>query len=149
MDTVTYPSSDVIRVLNDRFVPLKLKVEENATLAEEFHVIWTPAFLCLDANRRVWVRTYGYLPPEEFIPFLWLTEGRYRLGGKQYAEATKIFEDLVLQWSKSHAAAEALYWEGVAYYRLGRTGSLMQSWQRLKEEYPQSIWHLKSSFIFQ
>jgi hypothetical protein len=45
MDTVTYPDPRVAQLIQGYFVPFKVNVKQDARLAEQYRVNWTPAVL--------------------------------------------------------------------------------------------------------
>lgn len=148
MDTVTYPHPEVIMRLGQRFVPMRLQVDKAAELASQFNIVWTPGLVVLDGSKRVWVRTFGYCPPEEFLPWLALSEGKFHFGRAHFDKAEACFAECHATWPKSHAAPEALYWQGVARYKQGDVQGLGQFWYRLRREHPESLWTQKASFLW-
>ncbi|MBM3267184.1 MAG: hypothetical protein FJZ01_05985 [Candidatus Sericytochromatia bacterium] len=148
MDTVTYPDDQVVARLGERFVALRLQIDKHEPVARQFNAVWTPTLLVLDGDMHVWVRTFGWYPPREFVPWLALAEGKYRLGRGQTGAAADLFDECAAQWRDSHSAAEALYWKGVALYKQGDKDGFGKAWYRLRREHPESIWTQKASFLW-
>ncbi len=148
MDAVTYPDPQVIERLGRRFVALRLQIDQHRELARQFNAVWTPALLVLDGDMHVWVRTFGWYPPPEFVPWLIAAEGKFRYGRGQYGAAADCFEECATRWRGSHSAAEALYWKGVSLYKQGNKEGLGKEWDRLRREHPDSIWTQKASFLW-
>ena len=148
MDTVTYPATEVQDMLRSRFVPVRLEIRENAALASRYNAVWTPAFLCLDADDRVHARTFGYLPPVELMAHLALWEGKFALDRGDYVRAERCVDEVATRWPHASSAPEALYWKGVAFYKKGDHHGLAASWSKLRQAYPDSGWQIRSSFLF-
>ncbi len=145
MDTVTYPDSRVAQFIAEHFIPVEVRVKDNPRLVEEYLVAWTPNVLILDDAGKVHYRIEGYLPPEAFLARVSLGIGKYWLHGKYFEAARERFEEVATRHARTNAGAEALYWLGVAQYRLAHDpGQLRPSWQRLAQEYPQSAWALRT-----
>jgi hypothetical protein len=141
MDTVTYPDPRVAQFIAGHFVPARVRVKENPDLVEEFLVGWTPNVVIADEQGKVHYRVEGYLPPEEFLAHLSLGIGKYWLNYKQFERARGRFEEVARRHARTDAGAEALYWLGVAQYKLSHDpAQLRPNWQRLAQEYPNSEW---------
>jgi hypothetical protein len=145
MDTVTYPDDRVVQFIQQDCVPARVKVKESPDLVEEYLVSWTPNAVLADEQGRVHYRVEGYLPPEEFVARLSLGVGRYWLDRQQFARARGRFEEVARRHAGSGAAAEALYWLGVAHYKESHDpAQLRLGWQRLAQEYPDSEWTVRT-----
>ena len=141
MDTVTYPDERVASFVRQHFIPAKVNVREQPDVAARHDVIWTPNVVIGDDSGKAAYRVEGYLPPEDFVAQLALGLGRYQLERQQYARAAHHFEEVARRHQGSDAAAQALYWLGVARYKESKDpGQLRPSWDRLVREYPASEW---------
>jgi hypothetical protein len=141
MDTVTYPDRRVAEFLVNHFVPARVRVKESPRLVAEYLASWTPNVVVIDGPGNVHYRVEGYLPPEEFLAHLSLGIGKYWLNLKQVDRARGRFEEVAQRHARTDAGAEALYWLGVAQYKLSHdTAQLRPIWQRLAQEYPSSEW---------
>lgn len=149
MDTVTYLDPQVSEFLRTRFICVRISIERDPKLADRYNAIWTPALLCLDADDRVHARTFGFLPPEEFLAHLALWEGRFALDRGDYVRAERCFDEVATRWPHASSAPEALYWKGVAFYKRGDRQSLASTWQELTDRYPESAWQVRTSFLFE
>ncbi len=139
MDTVTYPDPRVATFIAGHFIPARLRVKESPELAHEYLVGWTPNVVFLDDLGKVYYRVEGYLPPEDFLAYLSLGVGKYRLSRKFFEPAGVRFDEVAKRHPGTDAAAEALYWLGVAQYKQSHDpAQLRPSWQRLAQEYPKS-----------
>jgi tetratricopeptide (TPR) repeat protein len=146
MDTVTYPDRRVADYIKQHFVPFKVNVREKPDVAAAFDVVWTPNVVVADEAGKVHYRIEGYLPPEDFIAQLALGLGRYQFDRSQFAGAIHHFEEVTKRHAGTDAAAQALYWLGVASYKKSNDpGQLRPSWERLVKEYPKSEWAKKAN----
>jgi hypothetical protein len=145
MDTVTYPESRVAAFLVDHFIPARLRVKDNRELIQEYLVSWTPNVVVLDEQGKVHYRIEGYLPPEDFLAYLSLGLGKYRLHRQRFEPARERFDEVARRHAGTDAGAEALYWLGVAQYKQSHDpAQLRASWGRLAQEYPRSTWTQRS-----
>ncbi len=88
----------------------------------------------------------GYLPAEEFLSQLELGLAQSAFARKQWAEAQERFRRIMEQFPKSEAAPEALYWAGVAKYKVsGDASALADTARQFTQKYPESVWAKKSS----
>ncbi len=88
-----------------------------------------------DEDGKVRYRIEGYLPPEDFIAQLALGLGRTDLDRQQFDRAAHHFEEVTKRHRGTDAAAQALYWLGVARYK----GSKDPGQLRLGDSVP-SFW---------
>ncbi len=141
MDTVTYPDQRVAAFVVQHFVPHKVMVKEKPDVAARYEVSWTPTVVLAEEDGKVRYRIEGYLPPEDFIAQLALGLGRTDLDRQQFDRAAHHFEEVTKRHRGTDAAAQALYWLGVARYKGSKDpGQLRPSWERLVQDYPHSEW---------
>lgn len=141
MDTVTYPDPRVAAFIAGHFIPARLRVKESPELVQEYLVAWTPNVVFSDDSGKVHYRVEGYLLPENFLAYLSLGVGKYRLHRKHFEQAGERFDEVARRHPGTEAGAEALYWLGVAQYKQTHdSAQLRPSWQRLAQEYPNSEW---------
>lgn len=145
---MTYPDAEVISHIEGRFIPVKLQIDRETELARRHNVHWTPGLLCLTPDGTVQHRFVGYLPPEEFLALLHLMEGLTYFHRGGFEKARDFFDRVAARWPRSQSAPEALYWLAVSHYKLGDKDKLVENWTKLRDQHPQSVWHLKSSFLF-
>ncbi len=69
MDVNTFKSPEV-EALADKFLWVKVDVDEQKELAARFHVHGLPHTIVLDTKDRTIAQVDGYLPPERFVRFL-------------------------------------------------------------------------------
>jgi hypothetical protein len=129
MDTVTYPDPRVAAFIGGHFVPVRVRIKEAPELAQEHLVGWAPNVVVADDQGKAHYRVEGYLPPEDFLAHLSLGVGKYALNHKNFERARERFEEVARRHPGTDAGAEALYWLGVARYKLFRDpAALRPSW---------------------
>lgn len=139
---MTYPSADVQALIAAQFVPVRLALNraEDRPLFRAYQVIWTPTIVIGDRRGVAHYQSPGFLPPDQFAAMLRVGLGRALTAWSRFDDATTqlqaVAEDRGSAW-----AAEALYWLGVAWYLQARKRApMMRAWQRLRDDYPTSIW---------
>jgi hypothetical protein len=145
METVTYSDHRVAGFIERDCVPVKVAVTDEPALVDEYLVTWTPTIVFADERGRAHYRVEGYHPPAEFVARLALATGRFLLNGDRFAEAAVRFEGVSARHPGTAAAAEALYWHGVARFKERHDpAELRPSWDRLAGEFPDSEWALRT-----
>jgi hypothetical protein len=153
MDARTYPCGGAAALIEREFVPVKFNVKEPRgefrDLLRMAKPLFTPLLLWLDATGTELRRTTGYLPPTELEGELRLVLGLADLLHARYAEAYARFREVADRLGDTHAAPEALYWAGIAGYRLEGRGleGLTPEWAELQGRYPGSTWALRASCL--
>ena len=100
--------------------------------------------LILDSKGEERFRLEGYLPRDEFRAQLELSLARVAFMGKQWADAESRFAQVLERYPNSHAAPEALYWKGVSHYKATNDHTVLGELPGQFNQYPDSIWALKS-----
>ena len=100
--------------------------------------------LILDSKGVERFRLEGYLPRDEFRAQLELSLARVALMSKQWADAESRFAKVLERYPNSHAAPEALYWKGVSHYKTTNDHTVLGELPGQFNQYPDSIWALKS-----
>lgn len=140
MGAVTYPTEGMGSFIDLNFLPVQVEVSSQA-LMEKYGVSWTPTILVLDADGKEHYRTVGYIPPEEFIPLFMVGKARWALDTGQLAEARAILEEMLGRCPHPRAAAEAIYFLGVARYKMTHDPKpLRTAYEELKAKFPESEW---------
>lgn len=153
MDEVTYRRDEILELVGREFSAVKFNVKEVRAeyrdLLRMARPLFTPLFLFLDWTGTELRRTTGYLPPPEFVGELGLVLGMADLLHARYGEAYGRFRAVAEESAGTHAAAEALYWAGVAAYRREGRGleGLTPEWQELGNRYPESTWAIRASCL--
>ena len=110
------------------------------------HALWTPTVLVLDPSGAERRRIEGYLPRDEFLAELHLGLARVHFERKQWAEAERLYEQVIEQFPETAAAPEAIYWRGVSRYK--RTNDhleLPKITEALQPRYGDTVWAKKAS----
>jgi TolA-binding protein len=92
------------------------------------------------------VRIEGYLPPDDFHAKLHAALARVAFMQKHWADAERIYRQIVERFPNTLTAAEALYWAGVSHYKgtNDHTG-LPHLAVELQNRYPNSQWAKSAS----
>lgn len=105
-----------------------------------YEVLWTPTVLVLDADGVERFRLEGYLPREEFSAQLELGRARLAWVQKRWEAAQAIYEGVIRLSPKTVAAASALYWGEVCYYKRTQDHTRLRPMaERERQEYPASL----------
>ena len=82
----------------------------------------------------------GFLPPEEFIPWLILGRGRMHFDDKELDNAMTMFDILSEEYPESDSAPQALYFTGVCKYKLNdEAAPLKQAYELIRTRYLQHM----------
>ncbi len=140
MGAVTYPDERVAKFLSLNFVPVQLQ-SSNTAMMQKFAVSWTPTLIVLDADGREHYRTVGFFTPEDLIPTFMAAKGRWALDTDQLGDARALFEEVISGYPDKDAAAEAIFFLGVAKYKMSHDPKpLREAYDELKAKFPQSTW---------
>jgi tetratricopeptide (TPR) repeat protein len=142
MGAVTYPDKEVAGFVDLQFIPVQIETSEaNRALMQQYGVTWTPSIFVLDADGKVHYSTVGFVPPEEFVPTFMVGKARWYFDTGQYAEARAFLEEMLTRCPHPNAAAEAIFFLGVAKYRMTQDPKpLREAYEELTAKYPQSEW---------
>lgn len=141
----TYQDESVRAFLTECFVSIKYNttmptVWGKRLMASVAHV-WHPDLIVLDYRLTELRRIVGYLPPSDFIAQLQVAAGLMDLFHGLAADAYNSFDRVMRDHPESGAAPEAMYWAGVAAYRVGGgLSALAARWESLRARYPSSEW---------
>jgi TolA-binding protein len=145
-----WPDERVARFVNENFLPARVHVKEDPEAfkqyAGQFKAPWTPTILELDSDGVEHHRIEGFLPADDFLAQLMLGRARLAFDQQQWAEAERRFREIVEKFPHTDAAAEALYWAGVAPYKAtGNPVSLKETGRAFTERYQDTAWAKKAS----
>jgi hypothetical protein len=119
----------------------------SAPLVKRFLQVWTPTLMLVGPDGNVYIEWNGYLPPALFLAQLLLGLGKAALKQDRFEQATGYFDQVAANHPGTDAAGEALYWAAVSRYKDSHQGSdLIGGWEKLRRQYPESIWRTKQSF---
>jgi hypothetical protein len=134
--------------LREHFVTARINTEDRPDLCRRFDIFWSPTLVTLHHLGHRLRDEIGYLPPRSILAELILTRGLYALRSARAAEASALFRQVVGDFADMPAAAEALYWHGVAAYRVSKNkDDLWTVWRELVAAYPTSVWTLKTTLV--
>ena len=149
MGAVTYPNPEVERFIEQHLVPVQYNVAEQPDAMEQFNSTWTPTLIVQDAGGREHRRSQGYLDAKRFLgemALAWLRDAIDR--GDFAAARDRVPEALDRTRGDPEREPEARYWAAVAGYKAtGDPQNLVQGWNRLIEEFPNSEWARRAEFI--
>jgi TolA-binding protein len=144
MAAVTYPHEAVAILLNEEVIPLQL-LHNAEPYATDYNVKWTPSFFMLDSDGKTHASSVGYLPPEEFIPFIHLGMAKAYFDEERFPEALDRLETVLAEFPQCQFAPEAIYLRGVTRYKMTQApDGLVEAYERLKADYPGSEWARKA-----
>jgi hypothetical protein len=108
-------------------------------------VLWTPAVVVLDSEGKERYRNEGYLPREEFIAQLDLAIARVAFTHKKFADAEKLYQDVIDRHAGTAAVPEAIYWAAVSHYKGTNDHTVLgEVPEKLKGKYADTIWAKKA-----
>ena len=141
------PRPEVIEFVSQHFVAYQVNTKEPAVedrkLLAADRLLWEPGFVILDHGGRELRRTVGFLPPEEFLAELRLVLGKTALLHAWSPESQAWFA--AVGAGTSSVAPDALFWAGIAAYRIERDLEILrQRWGELRERFPDSAWWIRA-----
>ncbi|NLX18580.1 MAG: tetratricopeptide repeat protein [Desulfobulbus sp.] len=140
MGAVTYPNTGVSNYVTSNFIPVQLRFDAKPEAAD-FNITWTPTTVVLDETGKEHHRAVGFLPPEEFIPFLMLSQAKTAFDLTNFESAITLLEKVIKEYAQSAAAPEASFHLGVSRYKAtSNPAPLKEAYQFLKDNYPNSEW---------
>lgn len=143
---MTYSDQEVIRYIEQNFVPWRVEVLEQKDLVERFRMEWTPCVVTLDSQVEEHHRFVGFLSVQEFMAQLSLGRARIAFHDKDFSQAADLFDGVVKNFPYTSAAPEAIWYRGVSRYQAsGDPAGLKATRVELEENHPHSIWGEKAS----
>ena len=145
-----YSDARVVDFVTRHFAPVRVHVKENAAafaeLGDRYDAHWTPTVLMLDATGAERHRIEGFIPADDFLSQLALGVAKAAFARKDYAEAQRLYRDVVERFPATDAAPEAQYWTGVSQYRATNdAGALRATADAFAQRYQDSTWAKKAS----
>ena len=149
MGAVTYPDPEVERYINDHFIPVQFNVVEQPEAMQQFNTPWTPTLIVEDADGKEHRRSQGYLDARRFLAEMSLARVKDAVDRQDYQEAaSRAQEASRMTAGDPWRQPEAQYWSGVAAYKsTGDANNLINGWNRLLDEFPDSEWAKRVEFI--
>jgi hypothetical protein len=149
MDAITYPEPDIVELLNSEFVGVKLNTRDQVEDVRRFAMVWTPRLLVLTQHGEIVRDITGFLPSKALLAELGLGHGIAELRSARFPQAKIDFERIEAASISDESVAEALYWKGVATYRLGQGEKepLFEIWREIVSRFPGTIWATKTTLL--
>ena len=140
----------MVRFVNESFLPARVHVKEDPEafkrFGERYKAPWTPTILLLDPDGVEHHRIEGFLPTDDLLAQLMLGRARLAFDAQQWTDAERRLREIVDKLPNTDAAAEALYWAGVAPYKAtGDPASLKATAQAFTQRYRDTPWAKKAS----
>jgi TolA-binding protein len=127
-------------------VHTRAQPDEFKRLGKRYNAQWTPTILVLDGAGDERHRVEGFLPAADFMAQLALGRAKAPFANGDFAEAERRYREVVDRYPNSEAAAEALYWAGVARYKAtGDAGALKETAEQFSGRYTDTSWAKKAS----
>jgi hypothetical protein len=145
-----WPETQVVRFVNEHFLVARVHPQKNSDdfkkYGQRYSAQWTPIVLVLDSDGVEHYRIEGFLPSDDFLGQLMLGWARIAFDAGQWAEAERRYREIVERLPNTDAAAEALYWAGVAPYKAtGDPKSLKATGEAFRQRYTNTPWAKKAS----
>ena len=146
MDTVTYPTPEVVEVLNRDFVCFSVNTgdsgKEGRALQAEYRLLWQPGFVFFDPGGFELRRFVGFRPAARFLAELSFVTAMTAVYRRRYERAEQGFLHAAALAPGCSTAAEALYWRGIVVYRRsgGDREQLRSAWLEVRDHDPESSW---------
>jgi hypothetical protein len=149
MGAVTYPNPEVERLIEEHFIPVQFNVVEQPEVMEQFNAPWTPTLILQDGDGREHRRSEGYLDARRFLGEMALARLKTAINRRDFNTAKeRVPETLERTKDDPLREPEAHYWAAVAAYKATNDPSnLLQIWNRLLDQFPDSEWAKKAGFI--
>lgn len=149
MKADTFSDPDVIRAVNERFVPLQLHLFQDRAIVRAWGLFWTPTVLFGDRSGKIRYESVNYLPPAEFLDVLDVGDARVAMRWKEFEKAIQLLKDVEERHPDGPMTAEAIYWRGMAEYfnEKSSPAASKRVWGELVEKFPDSIWARRQHFF--
>jgi hypothetical protein len=144
MNAVVFIDSAVISFVTDNFVPVRIMADD-PVYSKKFNIKWTPSVLMLDVNGIEHYRTLGFYPPRDLIPSLMLGMGKVFFNQANLPAAIYWLNRIIAEYPDNSLAPETVYLKGVSnYLQTHDVIHLIEIYNRLEEEYPDSPWFTRA-----
>lgn len=136
MDAVTHSKEEIIQLITELFIPIRVDSLKESELSKLFRVDMTPVYIATDSKEKALYRWSGFSGAEDFNHTLRLMKAAADMDRRDYDSAIEQLS-VVVESSRSLSTPDALYLFGVARYK--KSGDFQQAveqWRRLKLAYP-------------
>lgn len=140
MDTVSYSRNDVIQILNENMVPLRIN-PETPHLFKSYAVHVTPVQLIIGNDGFERQKSAGFLSGLELTAFLLLGLGKYYFDNGRLDEALEMVDKLIQAYGESHLTPEAMFHHGFFLFKKTLDHRhLKKAYEAMEPRYPDSNW---------
>lgn len=106
---------------------------------------WTPTVLIFDSQGKERHRIEGYLPKDEFEAQLKMALARIAFKEKRWADAERLYSEVLQKYPNTSSAPEALYWKTVSRFQATHDHTLLgPPAKELQDKWPDNVWALKA-----
>ena len=145
-----YPDPRVASFINDHLTPIRSHVRQQAAdykrLGDRFNAQWTPTVLIVDAKGEERHRIEGFLPADDFLAQLTLGAAHALRARSDFANAERLYREVIEKFPSTESAPEAQYWAGVAKYKATNDpAALGETAAQFASRYQTSSWAKKAS----
>ena len=136
MDAVTHSNEEIIQLITQLFIPVRIDSVKESELSKLFRVDMTPVYIAADSKQKAHHRWAGFSRAEDFKQTLRVMRAAFDLDRRDYNSAIEQLS-AVVESPRSLSTPDALYLFGVAKYK--KSGDFQQAveeWRRLKLAYP-------------
>lgn len=139
-----YNKPEVVRFIDENFVPARAHVKEQPQAFERFGAQWTPTTMLLDPDGNERHRIEGFLPADDYLAQLRLGLAHAARGRGDFTDAERRYREL--SGGQDDVAAESLYWAGVSRYKATNdAGALGETAKAFQTRFTESPWAKKAS----
>lgn len=151
MSAVTYSDPAALAFLHRHFVPYQVDTKDptaaGRTLLRAHRLLWEPGFVHRDPLGAELRRAVGYLEPDAFVAEGEIALGKSALLHRRFEESLEWFGRVDREPAPA-ALPEALYWAGIAAYRIDPDlGVLRERWEALRRRFPDSPWWSRADVL--
>ncbi len=107
MDAVTYPSPLTIEFVDRNLIAHRVAINSPGSKPVEFGIQYTPTVVIVDGRGKEHHRNVGFVPPEEFVPFLMLGVAKADFFHKRFDRAVAMLDKLIGRYPRSRSTQEA------------------------------------------
>lgn len=126
--------------MHARFIGLKL--DHLDPHVRQLNLVWLPTLYIADKRQVIHYHSVNSLPPEDLLDVLDLGEAHARLKEGKAEIADRLLSAALNRRQHGPLTEELIYWAGITRYNAGNHDHVGKDaiWQRLKDDYPDSIW---------
>ncbi|MBN1548615.1 MAG: hypothetical protein JW902_18345 [Syntrophaceae bacterium] len=140
MDTVSYSREDVIQILNDRVLPVRI-APENLPVFKHYSIKVTPAQVMIGAGGYERQRSSGFLDGQELMAFLLLGVGKFYFDDGRIDDALDMVNQLIGNYPESRLIPEAMFHAGFLRYKKTLDyRQLKESYRDMENRFPSDEW---------